>query len=111
VYVDISFVDPEVEAICRQPKKAVAHIGALSAKKLSLRLSELFASDNVSELVAGRPHVLSGNRKGQMALDLHGGLRVVFKPTKLPPPQRKDGAIDWGRVTAVTIIFIGDYHD
>ena len=65
----------------------------------------------VSELAAGRPHPLKGNRLGEFALDLDGGRRLVFVPTEIPPPARDDGSIDWHRVTRVRITFIGDYHD
>lgn len=109
--MDISFDDPILEAACRQTKLARRHFGALSAKKLSLRLAALFSAANVSELVAGRPHALLGERHGEFALDLYGGDRIAFRPTVQPPPCRKDGSIDWSLVTAVTIVFIGNYHE
>ena len=109
--MDISFNTSALETACRQTKQAQKQFGALSARKLLLRLSEQFNAANVSELVAGRPHPLSGERLGEFALDLHGGDRIVFRPTVQPPPCRKDGSIDWSLVTAVTIVFIGDYHE
>lgn len=109
--MDVSFDDTILQATCRQTKLAQRKFGAPSAKKLSLRLSELFNAANVSELVAGRPHALLGERHGEFALDLYGGDRIAFRPTGQPPPCRKDGSIDWSLVTAVTIVFIGDYHE
>lgn len=109
--MDISFNTSALETACRQIKQAQKQFGALSAKKLLIRLSELFNAANVSELVAGRPHPLLGERHGEFALDLHGGSRIVFRSTVQPPLCRKDGSIDWSLVTAVTIVFIGDYHE
>ena len=109
--METSFGDRSTEDICRQPKLATKAIGAESAKKLHRRISEIFNAENVDELVAGRPHPLSGNRLGHFALDLHGGKRLVFKPTLQPPPVKTDGSIDWKSVTKVTITELGDYHD
>jgi len=107
----ISFLDAEIEGLCKQSKLATRRLGAESAKKLQRRLSELFAASVVAELVAGRPHPLWRSRAGQYAVDLHGGCRLIFKPTKQPPPIKADGSIDWAQVDDVTIIEAGDYHD
>lgn len=107
----ISFLDTDIEALCKQSKLATRKLGAESAKKLQRRLSELFAANTVAELVAGRPHPLERDRAGQYAVDLHGGCRLIFKPVKQPPPPRLDGSIDWAQVDEITIIEAGDYHD
>lgn len=109
--MEITFADGDLEDICQQAKVAKKALGAESAAKLQRRLNEMFNAENVSELVAGRPHPLTGNRSGQFALDLHGGKRIVFKPTSQPPPIKPDGSVDWKSVTKVTIIELGDYHD
>jgi proteic killer suppression protein len=107
----ISFLDADIEALCKQSKLATRKLGVESAKKLQRRLSELFAATMVTELVAGRPHPLERDRSGQFALDLHGGCRLIFKPTKQPPPIKVDGSIDWAQVDDITILEAGDYHD
>lgn len=107
----ISFLDADIEALCKQSKLATRKLGAESAKKLQRRLSELFAASTVAELPAGRPHPLLRDRLGQYVVDLHGGCRLIFKPTKQPPPAKADGSIDWAQVDEITIIEAGDYHD
>jgi toxin HigB-1 len=109
--VKIAFLNQDIESICRQPKLATKRVGDLSAKKLQRRLGELFAASFVTDLVAGRPHPLKGGRLGQFAVDLHGGSRLVFKPTKQPPPVKEDSSIDWGKVEDITVIEVGDYHE
>lgn len=74
------------------------------------RLADLRAARVVTELVAGHPEPLSGDRRGQFSLRLDGGRRLVFEPTD-PVPRGDDKAIVWGKVTSVRIVFIGDYHD
>ena len=109
--MQIAFATIEIEALCREQKRATRTLGAESAKKLQRRLAELFNADNPSELVAGHPHPLKGNLHGLFALDLHGGCRLVFESSVQPPPHLNDGGIDWVAVKAITITAIGDYHD
>lgn len=109
--LEIVFADKDLQALCtseRQQKKALGHAGMC---KLRARLSDLMAVARVTELVAGHPHPLTGNRDGQFALRLDGACRLVFEPAHQPIPQRNDGAVLWVEVTAVRIVFIGDYHD
>ena len=74
-------------------------------------MSDLEAAACVTELHAGRPHPLTGDRRGQFALDLAGGHRLVFSAVLEPSPLHDDRDIDWSRVTAIRIEYIGDYHD
>lgn len=107
----VSFEDEGVETLCKQSKVAVKKLGAESAKKLQRRLAELYAAGVVGELAIGRPHPLEYDRAGQFAVDLHKGMRLIFRPTRQPPPFKADGSIDWSRVAEITIVEVEDYHD
>ena len=109
--MEISFASSQLSALCYDERAQKRRLGAVRAKRLRARLSDLDAASCVRDLVAGRPHPLRGNRAGEFALDLDGGTRLVFRSTEQPPPVRADGSIDWQRVTRVCITFIGDYHD
>lgn len=108
--MDIYFASKKLEKLCSDSREATKVLGTDCARKLRARLADLQAADTVSELVAGRPHPLTGNRAGQFALDLAGGQRLVFQP-KRGGAAKASTTLDWKRVTAVEIIFIGDYHD
>lgn len=90
---------------------AVKNLGDLCARKLRLRLGELEAAKCVRDLVAGKPHQLTGDRSTEFAVSLHGGYRLTFTPADDPCPIKDDGGIDWSRVTIICIEYIGDYHD
>ncbi len=109
--MDIAFLNNDLEALCRDERIQKKKLGAVGAKRLRSRLADLDAVTRVSELVAGRPHPLSGDRRGEFALDLDGGRRLVFEPADSPLPTRDDDSIDWARVTRVRITYIGNYHD
>ncbi|BAY91436.1 putative killer suppression protein HigA [Tolypothrix tenuis PCC 7101] len=109
--MEITFGDRKLQKLCEQQDLAQRKLGANCAKKLRTRLADLAAVSCVTELVMGRPHPLTGDRAGEFAVDLEGGTRLVFKPDNEPIPLNEDGSIDWSKVTAVCIVFIGDYHD
>lgn len=107
----ILFGNKKIRELCEQQRVAERRLGAPSARKLRARLSDIEASSRVTDLVAGNPHPLKGDRHGQFALDLSGGWRLVFSPANDPCPIKDDGGINWAQVTIVSIEFIGDYHD
>ncbi|HHG90237.1 MAG TPA: killer suppression protein HigA [Devosia sp.] len=109
--MEIDIPDDDIRVLCEQQRLAVRRLGPACARKLRNRLADLQAAAHVHELVAGRPHPLRGDRKGQFALDLHGGVRLVFEPNHNPVPRFADGGIDWAQVTQIIIVYIGDYHD
>jgi toxin HigB-1 len=109
--MEITFADTKLQNLCEQPKLAQKKLGANCSKKLTTRLADLAAVSFVTELVAGNPHPLKGDRAGEFAVNLEGGKRLVFQPNNDPISLTKDGSIDWSKVTAVCIVFIGDYHD
>lgn len=109
--MEILYKDKKIRELCEKQTAAEKKLGAACARKLKLRLLALQAAARVSELVAGNPHPLKGDRHGQFALDLAGGWRLVFAPANEPCPTRPDGGVDWSEVTIVSIEYIGDYHD
>jgi proteic killer suppression protein len=86
--------------------------GADGAKKINLRLQQLAAAPTLEELrtLPGRCHELTRDRAGQLAVELHGGFRLIFRPSADPPPLKEDGGLDWGQVESVTVLEIVDYH-
>jgi proteic killer suppression protein len=109
--MEIDYKDKKLKALCEQEKLAQRELGKQMARKLKARLADLMAASSVTELCAGRPHPLTGDRSGQYALDLVQPKRLVFEPDHDPVPKTEDGGIDWSRVTRVCIIWMGDYHD
>ncbi len=57
-----------------------------------------------------RRHELTGNRKGQLAVDLGHPHRLVFEPDHDPVPTKAAGGLDLRRITAITILEVEDYH-
>ena len=91
----------------------VREFGADSSKKLGMRLQAIEAAESLAHLFTlpqCRCHPLTGDRKGQFAVDLKHPFRLVFEPRHDPMPLADDGGIDLIRVTAVEVLAVEDYH-
>lgn len=108
--MEIRFKNEKVRGLCEKRAVAERKLGDRCARKLRSRLDDLEAADKVTDLSAGNPHPLKGDRAGQFALKLHGGWRLVFVPANDPNPRKDDGSVDWSEVTIICIEYIGDYH-
>ncbi|MBF0464347.1 MAG: type II toxin-antitoxin system RelE/ParE family toxin [Nitrospirae bacterium] len=83
-----------------------------NAKELKRRLAVLSAAptlEDVPHTPPQRRHELAGDRKYHYAVDLNHPYRLVFEIHN-KPPLRVDGSVDLGKVTAITIIGVEDYH-
>ncbi len=109
--MEIYFASEKLQELCQTASLMKKQLGNELAKKLMARLVNLEAASNVSELIAGRPHPLDYDRKGQFAVDLNNMVRLIFEPANEPIPRRIDKTVDWKKVTMVRIVYIGDYHE
>jgi len=109
--MEIAYKDERLRRLCLDKAHAIKKLGSPCAEKLRIRLSDIFAASNVRELPSGRPHALEGDRKGQFAVDLLKGKRLIFIPDNQPTPVVGKDNVDWSNVTKIKIIAIEDYHD
>jgi len=56
------------------------------------------------------PPPLSGNRDGQLSVDLKHPYRLLFIPANDPIPVTQDGGLNWAKVTEIEIVEIIDTH-
>ena len=103
--MDICFKNSKIRTICTSKNKAITKYGKSNADRLFLRLTHITVADNLELLKTfpGRYHQLTGNRDGQWACTIQGGLRLIFEPMG-------DGSILLSEITEVTIVDIVDYH-
>lgn len=88
-------------------------MGALSARKLRIRLDDLIAATTLVYMrkLPGRFHGLSGDRTGQFSLELDGGCRLVFEPANAPLLAHREQKLDLSKVTTIRVVYVGNYHD
>ena len=111
--MDITFQTRKLEKTFNSAKTLQKKYGYRMAKTIMNRLAVLNAArtlELVPETPPDRRHQLRGERDKQYAVDLVHPYRLIFKPDHEPVPLKDDGGIDIGRVTAITIVEIIDYH-
>ena len=102
----------------RELKGMLAQQNTVRAKRLSLRLHELFGANTLADLgppLSGpaRCHELVGGESHNLhhiSVDLEHPYRLIFVPEHDPLPFREEGGLDWSRVTAITILGVEDTH-
>lgn len=111
--MQLFFSTQKLQKACNSEKEMKKTFGAPRVRKLKQRLLELKAADNLSQIAHVPPprcHELTGNRQGQLSVDLDHPYRLIFIPANDPIPQREDGGLDWSLVTEVEIVEIADTH-
>lgn len=108
----ILFADKNLEDECNNMKLLRRWQGDIRAKKIRQRLDDLTAATCLEDMktLPGRCHELTGDRSGQLSLDLDHPWRLIFKPADEPPALKPDGGIDWKNVRIVVICGIEDTH-
>lgn len=114
--MDIRFADRKLEKECNDLRLLKRRHGERRAKLLASRLATLDAAMTLADL--GPPyhgplrwHELTGDRKGQLSIDLDHPFRLIVAPDHNPRPEREDGGLDGSRVNRIVILGIFDTHD
>ena len=109
----IYFKTRRLQRICSQQEEAVRRLGPKRGRRLQQRLMELAAADSLADVDRVPPprcHELTGNRKGQLSVDLGHPYRLLFIPANDLIPTTMEGGLDWQRITEVEIIDITNTH-
>lgn len=111
--MDLTFRTRKLEKLANSEKEQLKQLGKNAAKKFKRRLDDLRAARNLAEmaLLPGRLHPLTGDRSGELSLDLEHPNRLLLVAAHDPVPLKLDGSLDWEAVTAVEIIEITDTHE
>ena len=111
--MEITFKNKKLAGIFSSEKDLVRKYGFENATLIKRRMAVLGASTCLEEVPYRPPqrrHELTGNRKGQFAIDIKHPYRLVFEPNHNPVPCKTDGSLDLRRITSITIIEVEDYH-
>jgi plasmid maintenance system killer protein len=85
----------------------------VNAKRVSARLDDIISSPNLAVLMqipAANCHPLTGDRKGEWAVDISANFRLIFELANDPIPKKDDESINHILVTEICIIETTDYH-
>ena len=110
--MEIEFKDKSLEKIIQDPRKLKKRFNK-SAKNVVNRLRLLQKEANLGRISKKPPirrHLLSGDLKGNYAIDVTYKLRIVFEINHDQIPRLPDNSVDVDNVTRIRIIGICDYH-
>lgn len=85
----------------------------VNARRIKSRLDDIEASPNLAVLIqipAANCHPLTGDRKGEWAVDVSANYRLIFEIQNDPIPKTENGSIDVILVTDIRILKVDDYH-
>jgi proteic killer suppression protein len=111
--MDIIFRTSKLKKVCEDRAYREREFGPLRAKLLGRRLDDLRAASCLADLTMlpqTRCHELTGNRQGQISVDLDHPYRLLFTVADDPVPLKPDGGLDWSKVTSIKIIGVEDTH-
>ena len=109
----VYFRTNKLQKVCSNERDGDRALGPQCAGKLRQRMVELQAAAtlaDISHLSPARCHELSGDRAGQLSVDLKHPYRLLFIPANEPVPCKPDGGLDWAAVTEIEIVEIDDTH-
>ena len=111
--MNILFRDKYFEKECNENRLLIKRHGKSQARKIRQRLDDISASETLEVLgkIYTHCHELSGDRGGQISLNLNGQWRLIFVPADNPPASKPDGGIDWKNVRTIKIIGSEDTHE
>jgi len=111
--MEILFKTRRMQKRMNSEAELVRAYGRENARIIMPRMLVLHAAEclaDVSQRPPDRCHPLSGNRKGQYAVDAKHPYRIIMEPANNPIPLLEDGSIDTERVTSIRILEVKDYH-
>lgn len=109
----------EIEYSSNKLKKQLSNASEIkkafgvNAKRVAARMDDIKASPNLAvlmQLPAANCHPLSGNKKGEWAVNISANHRLVFEIANDPIPTKEDYSIDTIKVTDIRILETTDYH-
>jgi len=111
--MEITFKTSKLAKSVESPRAIQKNYGT-RAKLINQRKSELEAAktlDTMRSIPAANCHELSGNHRGELAVDISPNHRIIFEPNHNPIPKKPDSGLDWTQITKIIINTIGeDYH-
>lgn len=111
--MEISFRTKKLAKVCNSDKELLKSYGKQNAKVIMTRLAMLKSAGKLAQIPKEKPvklHQLIGQGKGQYAVNLAGGFRLVFVPSNHLIPRTDEGGVDEGQITEIKIMYISDYH-
>jgi proteic killer suppression protein len=111
--MNIEFEDARLAKAINSKRELIKAYGDDQGRTIMRRIGVLWAAANLADVPHTKPerrHELTGDHKGQYAVDLKHPYRLVFKPNHNPIPLKPAGGYDLTKITSIIITGVEDYH-
>ena len=111
--MELSFANRKLAKELADEKSIMRNYGTDNGRRICQRLADLMAAENLETLrllPQLRVHELTGDRAGQISVDVKHPYRLLILPDHDEAPRKPDGGLDWKRVNKVKILEIVDTH-
>lgn len=111
--MEITFRNTKLAKELADEKTIFRKYGPDNGRRICQRLDDLRASENLETLrflPQLRAHELTGDRAGQISVDVKHPRRLLLVPDHPETPRKADGGLDWLKITKVKILGISDTH-
>jgi proteic killer suppression protein len=114
--LDINFKNRKMEKLFNEGKMLEKEHGTKRARKIRVRLAALRAAESLMDFwppksPPERCHELRGHGINKFSMDLDHPYRLIFISDNDPVPLKKDGGLDWSRITAIKILGVENTHE
>lgn len=101
----LAFETKRLRALCEDPDKAGAQLGAEVALQLRGRLADLRAATSLSDLLVGNPRLL-GTAGEILVINLGPQAVMTWTPNHVRARLRPDDMVDWAHVSRIRLLRI-----
>lgn len=108
----LSFKDYRIRKICEDSDVATNEYGVAVAHILRIRMADLQAATNISDLLTGNPTKVLNKPYSLYKVDLAENLYLLFGADHIKkPPLDENKDINWAAVTYIQILEIRNEHE
>ncbi len=111
--MEITFLNTKLAKELADEKAILRKYGPDNGRRICQRLADLMAAENLETLrflPQTRAHELTGDRAGQISVDVRHPRRLLLLPEHAELPRKADGGLDWKRITKIKVLGIIDTH-
>lgn len=105
--MELSFATEQLRSICESRRSATNKLGADTARSLEMVLADIEACQTVEEFTLLYGDQATSSKADRWQVSIEGAVTMTFASGHVSPPLKKDGRVDWRKVTRVRIEAIG----
>lgn len=102
--METQFDTKELRNACEQEAAAIELLGVMAAETLMVRLSDIWAAEAISDVVAGNPQYGQHGGVDCIRFSLGDGAVLTLTPNHSTPRFNDAGNTDWVNVRRVRVV-------